>query len=297
MYRMKLALFVSFVATLFAAPVSPLFAQDRPRIPVNCGAPGTRLQTFLDSVPVGAVLRITGSCANGPFVITRDVKLIGGLNATLSAPTNTSPVLVIGEGARVEMQDMRINAEGVGEGIHLLNGSTLVAGRITVESALGVALNVTENSTLQLTESSLLHSDTGLSMIDNSHATIWGSFINDHTTFGVALDKASTADIRDTQMTRNGREENAGAGLYVEALAHATIAGNTISHNFIGIRMEFGYAGLQLGGGDTIEENVATDVACEATVFIRVSQTEFSHTKQTSIDPGCIVRGEPIFLP
>ena len=294
MSRMKLAVIVSFVAALFAAPVS-LFAQGSAFTNVNCNAPGVHLQQHIDNAPTGATLGILGSCADGPFIIRRDVLLVGGLVHSLSSPNGSNYVLLITEGARVRMHDLRFNAQGVHKGIVVKDGSTLVAGaNVAVENALGVAINVIENSTLTLLDSRLRLNSSGLTLSDSSHASIGWSSISDNSFLGVTLEAGSTVTIHDTQIMNNGH-----SGLLIKGLSVATLNDNTtISGNqFVGLRVEFAHSGVRIfGAPSTIENNSPIDVACISGSFMEVAQPVISLTKLAGIDPGCMVPA-PIFVP
>ena len=296
MIRAALPVALFFVAALFAAPVSLLFAQNSAFTNVNCNAPGVSLQQHIDNAPAGATLGITGPCV-GPFIIRRDVLLVGGVIHSLSAPNGSNFVLLIKEGASVRMHDLRFNAQGVSTGIQVLEGSTLVAGaNVLIENALDWGIGVGQNSTLTLGESSLRYNGNGLQLADSSHATISGSSISDNVSFGISVEASSTANIQNSQILNNGH-----TGLFIEASSVATLVGTTISGNgFIGVRVEFANTGLHIGGApSTIENNSPIDVSCIPGSFIAVSQPVISGTKLSDIEAGCMVRPDPasIFVP
>jgi hypothetical protein len=187
------------------------------------------------------------------------------------------------------MNDLRFNAQGVGAGISVEEGSTLVAGaNVSIENAVGVAIGVIENSTLKLTNSSLRHNQSGLTINDSSHASIVGSSISDNNFLGITLEAGSTATIVNTQIRNNGH-----SGVLIKGASVASIIdGTNISGNgFIGVRAEFANTGLRFFGGlSTIENNIPIDVSCLPGSFIEGAGQVISSTKLADVDPGCMVR-------
>ena len=104
-------------AALLAMLVSPLHAET-----VNCNSEGKDLQKAIDHAPVGATLFISGNCDTGPFLLSRDIELIGIGSPTLSAPGGGFATVNI-QRTSVTLQNLTIDATGTEIGIYFEGGS------------------------------------------------------------------------------------------------------------------------------------------------------------------------------
>ncbi|MFG2329160.1 hypothetical protein ACGFMM_05990 [Streptomyces sp. NPDC048604] len=130
--RRALAAAVSAVtaATLGLAGTAPATAGQAAW--VDCWKNPAALRLAIDSATAGETLKVSGTCT-GPFVITRNLNLIGADKAVLDGNFAGSTVSVGGAGVRVRLHDLTIingtgnvvNNQNLGGGILNNAGSTV----------------------------------------------------------------------------------------------------------------------------------------------------------------------------
>jgi parallel beta-helix repeat protein len=212
------------VALLLGATGPRIFAQGEGNSTVNCGAGGADLQTRLNNASSGSTVWVTGTCAQGPYSVPKDVTLIafGTGGATLSAPNGTHVLIV--QGATLRLEGVRING-GDGSGI-VVHGGTLFANKIVVEGAAedGVRLGVHSHGTI--TNSTLRGNLFGIETTESSAAFLSGNNLEANTIAGLAVNYSSSAIVDGNTIRNNGI-----SGLVVESNGSTHLKNNTVTGN------------------------------------------------------------------
>ncbi len=283
----RLGVTALLAAVLSAASLSPLQAQEAA---VNCDSGGQGLQKKIDSAAHGAEIFISGSCDDGPFFVSKDLKLIGVGPATLSAPNGSNNV-VSARGTHVELRNLKINADGVQNGIALAQSSAVIQ-NVLVEGATNNAVLVEPGSTARIVGSEFRDNGRGITIAGTSHAGLFGNTIENNSITGINVDLHASANISNNTII------NSRIGIRVDRFSAATAGGNTIEGNILqGVSVAPLYGVLTLFSPNTIQFN-GTDVQCHARGILQVFQTQISATQTKNIDPACFVsKGAGVTFP
>ncbi|HEU5257968.1 MAG TPA: right-handed parallel beta-helix repeat-containing protein [Vicinamibacterales bacterium] len=215
---------VAMLALLLSSAHPKVFAQGEGNSTVNCDAGGANLQTKLDNASSGATVWVTGTCARGPYTISKNISLTGfGTDgATLSAPNGTHVLIV--QGAILRLQDVRING-GAGSGI-LVHGGQLFANRIVVEGAAdhGVRLGVHSHGTI--TNSTFRNNLFGIETAESSGAFLQGNTLEANRIAGLSVVRSSSAIV-----DGNTIKDNTVAGVVVDSNGSITLKNNSVTGN------------------------------------------------------------------
>lgn len=251
----------------------------------DCGVRGVDLQKRIDLTPEGATLRIRGTCATGPYVISKTMNLVGAdSGATLSAPSGSPyAVLTVRGRVQVKLASLTIDATGNNAG-----------------------LDIQKTANVAVSELSISHGKYGIVVDFNSHADIDSCDIG-RNEIGVAIERNSSAIINASKIENNsnnvGLEFNSSAvltnnsiragnvGVFVARLSTVVLAGNTITENAQGVLIfpQYGFVGTP-SPPNTIQNN-KIDVQCEDKGIFDASVPSNSITRRAVIAPGCAVFG------
>ena len=249
---------------------------------VDCDADDS-LQAAVDIAVEGAELFVSGNCDDGPFVITRDIKLTGP--ATLSAPAGSFAVLFI-DTSRVELRNLTIDDGGYQRGI-LLQGSRAKMTNVYVEGATFFGIEVQGISSATISDSEVSYNQSGVlversSSVDISNNTT----VENNTIFGMIIKSSSTASIFGGNVFSGNQQ-----GVTVEGNSSIRMGNSTVSNNtFSGVRLQYSSYVDIVDSANTIQDNDFADVVCETGGIIRTSP-QISSTAVDFIDVSCIVEG------
>jgi len=275
-----------FVVFLLLGATSPrIFAQGEGNSTVNCGAGGADLQTKLNNASSGSTVWVTGTCAQGPYSVSREVTLAayGTSGATLAAPNGTHVLIV--QGATLRLEGVRIQG-GAGSGI-LVHGGTLVANNILVEGAVedGVRLGVNSHGTI--TDSTLRGNLFGIETSESSAAFLFGNILEANTVSGLAVTHSGSA-IVDGNTIRN----NHITGVVVESNGSLHLKNNTVAGNVsAGVLVRRNGFVNTVNPANTFASN-GTDVQCfERGIIDATNGPQQPAGGTVSADSSCLIVG------
>ena len=248
---------------------------------VDCDA-GDSIQAAVDNAQ-GSELFVSGNCDDGPFVITRDIKLTGP--ATLSAPAGSFAVLFI-DTSRVELRNLTIDDGGYQRGI-LLQGSRAKMTNVYVEGATFFGIEIQGISSATLSDSEVSYNQNGL-LIERSSSVDMSNnnTVENNTIFGMIIKSSSTASIFGGNVFSGNQQ-----GVTVEGNSSIRMGNSTVSNNmFSGVRLQYSSYVDIFDSANTIQGNGFGDVVCETGGIIRTSP-QISNTALDVIDVSCIVEG------
>ena len=176
---------------------------------LNCDAPAKDLQGAIDDAVTGEEIVIMGNCDDGPFVISRDLRLIGFRFTELSTSAAGHQVLVITEGASVTLKNFDIDATGNIVGIHIVHGSSVVIGDVDISGASEPAVNIDEASYAQVNNSDLSFNGVGVQFFGSSSGALNGNTITNNVN-GVHVGQFSTVSLDGNEIS-----DNTEVGVYV----------------------------------------------------------------------------------
>ena len=187
------------IMALCATFMVPVHAKADPT--VNCDADGVGLQKKLDNAADGATVGITGSCDEGPYVISNgNLKLRGFEGAVLSGPGGSAVLSIQGAG-NVELRNFDINANGFNSGIHFLSSSGEIR-NVLVENAQGNGISVTGSSRVNVFDSTSRQNNIGISFV-NSTGFLFNNTIENNSQQGISVTGASKVDIYNRTVRNN----------------------------------------------------------------------------------------------
>lgn len=271
-------------ALVLNASTARVFAQSEGNSTVNCGAGGADLQTRLNNASSGATVWVSGTCAQGPYTVSKNVTLVafGPNGATLSA-TSGEHVLIV-QGTELHLEGVRIN--GGKDGI-LVHGGTLFANNIIVEGAAasGVRLGVHSHGTI--TNSTLRGNLFGIETIESSGAILSGNTLEANSVAGVAVTHSSSA-IVDGNIIR----DNNVAGVFVESNGSIALRNNTVTGNgSVGVFVRRNGFLNTVSPGNTFTSN-GTDVQCfERGILDVTAGPQQPGSGTVSTDASCLLIG------
>ena len=241
-------------AVVLNATAPKVLAQGEGNSTVNCGAGGADLQTRLNNVSSGATVWVTGTCAQGPYTVSKNVTLVafGPNGATLSAP-NGAHVLIV-QGTVLGLEGVRI--AGGQDGI-LVHGGTLFANNIHVEGASASGVRVGVHSHASITNSTFRGNLFGIETIESSGAFLSGNRLEANTVAGLSVSHSASA-IVDGNIIR----DNSVAGVVVESNGSIALKNNTLTGNgSVGVLVRRNGFLNSVSPANTLGSN-GTDVQC-----------------------------------
>jgi hypothetical protein len=178
-------------------------------INVDCSK-GETIAHALTKADLGDTIRVVGVCRERVTITTDRLTLDGQGSAILDGgggtPSELSGVVTI-DGARgVTVTGFTIQ-NGPGDGILGLHAATFALKNTTVQDNAFVGIDVTDHSTVELTDCAMQRNLQGLDVFNASLVILRGSvIISDNRSFGSDLGGRSTMEIRGAkvQVLRNG---------------------------------------------------------------------------------------------
>lgn len=231
---------------------------------------GQSLQAVIDSSNPGDVINVTGSCSDGPFVVNKDLTLVGDAELSASSPGNND-VISVSNGASVGFRDLAVTADGQVVGFHVINGSSVRFLNVFVSGASEPGINIDESSTARIELSELRDNGRGVQVTGTSNAGIIRTVIQENDN-GVFVGQFSSVALDESNVSNN--EEG---GLVISV-------GNS-----------YGAMNTRGANPSTVQDN-GTDVICGAGGVFAVPVKLDSETGTTFIDPDCRA-DSPIFNP
>jgi hypothetical protein len=264
---------------------------------VNCGSRGVDLQKAIDTAAAGQTLRITGNCSGGPYVIRKDVRLVGVTQeATLSAPSATGAyVLAVSGKVQVELRDFTIDGTGNQAALNIQRGAVASVSGLTIPSGkFGIVLEF--NSHADIYANKIQHlTDTAIYLQHNASATITSNQLKSNlNNVGVAFNSSAVLESNSIRAATN-------VGVFVGRLSTVILIGNTITENAGGgVLLEPDYALVAIPSPNvvatpspnTIEFNGnSADVICKDKGVYEADAPVKSATQRAAIASGCTVAG------
>lgn len=271
---------------VLVATVSPLFAQSEGGANVNCDSNGVSLQNKIDNASIGATLYISGHCDDGPFVIRKNLGLIGFGSATLSAPIGSNWVVVV-EDATVKLSNLNIDADGANTGILFVGASALIP-TVVVEDATNVGIDVASSSSVRICCGSEIRNNgnIGIEIRESSNGGVADTTIEGHSV-GLNVDMAGSANTANNII--NGNDY----GIIVTEKSSIFLGGSTITHSINGLTV--GTHGLvrTVSPPNTFGSNSGVDVVCgnRGTLEFQDGPQVSTTTGTTDDDGSCLIFG------
>lgn len=171
---------------------------------VNCNR-GKTITGALKRARAGDTIRVRGTCHESVKITMDRITLRGIKGAVIDGgggePTAFAGVIVIDGVQGVELEGLTVR-NGRGEGILAQNGAGFTARNITVEDNAGPGMQVTVNSTANLSDVTIRRggqtvSGLGLVISDNSTAVLKGTISStDNPSNGIAIQSRSVVEVR-----------------------------------------------------------------------------------------------------
>ena len=272
------------LSLLVTASISRVSAQSEGNTTVNCEAGGVDLQTKISHAAIGATIWITGTCAQGPYVVSKDISLRGfGANgATLSSPNGTHVLVVTGAVAHVE--GVRIQG-GAGVGI-VVHGGSLFANDIVVEGATGDGIRLGVNSHGTITNSTFRSNSFGINATESSAGIFQGNLFEANAVAGLAVQLSGSAIVE-----RNTIRDNSVVGMIVESNASVLLLNNTMSCHPVGLLVRRNGFVDTVNPANTFSSN-GTDVQCfERGIIDAVDGPQQPPAGTLATDASCLIIG------
>lgn len=274
-------------AGVFAFSISTAQAQS-----VNCNSPSEDLQKEIDSAKSGSELRVVGNCDDGPYVIRKDLTLVGNPNATLSTQSGGSHVLIILDHA-VQVLSLTVDAQGTQAGGIIASGASVEIRDVVVDGASNTGIQVSESSSARIEDSTIRNNGIGVLIFGSAHALLQRNDIYGNTFDGVSLTLSSSGNLgpgNDIYSNGQGVVVNGNSSIFLNG---DTIRDNTRNGLFV-VRSSFVNGGFP--AVNTIEDNGVgdpnvADVTCLSRGFLEFGTPNISSTKTTIISADCDVSG------
>ena len=239
------------------------------------------LQKKIDNAKPGDELHISGTCANGPFTVNKDLTLIGP--ATLAAPSGFATLQITG--GTVTLTNLSIDASGTQIGIYVEGVTAKISG-VHVDGALEEGMRLIGNAHANVVGSTFLNNLHGVIITLSSSAIFFASTFEDNVTgFGVRVSQGSSAGFMLNQNTVKGNL----IGIAVDTGSTFQMQGTTVTNNMIvGVGIDFDAYVDMFDPPSTIENNLI-DVACDKRGGLNVVSPQTSATKMLAGDGTCLI--------
>ncbi|HXV62890.1 MAG TPA: right-handed parallel beta-helix repeat-containing protein [Vicinamibacteria bacterium] len=271
--RGKLTHFVVFVVALFTA--LPILANGSDSKKVRCGEQS--LKRAIDKARPGSTIVVIGSCSDGPYLIEKDLRLVGGKDAELLTHLQV-------DGATVRVENLKIIGDGMGVG----RGGRLIADQVEIRDAF-IGIGVLDLSILEIRNSLIANSSNlGIWAVGRAMLLVDSTRI-ENSGVGIYLESTSSARVYSTTI-RNGI-----GGIDIGRFSEVETFNVTIEDNEgTGILLSDKYSYIFMEDQSIIQNN-GLDLRCGDRAIVEVVETNVSATGTTEIDPGCTLLGNPIF--
>ncbi|HSF18441.1 MAG TPA: right-handed parallel beta-helix repeat-containing protein [Vicinamibacteria bacterium] len=268
----KLSHFILVVA-FFAA--SPLLADGSGSKKVRCGEES--LKRAIDKARPGSTIVVIGSCSDGPYLVEKDLRLVGGNDAELLTHLQV-------DGATLRVENLKIIGDGMGVG----KGGRLIADQMEIRDAF-IAVSVLDLSILEIHNSLIVNSNNlGIWAVGRSMLLVDNTRI-EHSGVGIYLESTSSARVYSTRIV------NGFGGIDIGRFSEVETFNVTIEDNEgTGISLSDKYSYIFMEDQSTIQNN-GLDLSCGDRAIVEVVDTNVSTTATTAIDTGCTLLGNPIF--
>jgi parallel beta-helix repeat protein len=271
------------IGVLIALCVSPLYSEEAS---FNCGSQGQGLQKRIDTLPEGSTLNITGSCTDGPFIIRKDLNLIGSGSATLSAPDGSGDVVIV-QLSNVRLGNLNLDVSGTNTGILLMGASVEMWG-LTVEGATGPGIDVAEGSYANIDSCQIRNNgSTGIVIRGSSGAFVADNTIEGNGAIGITVEMSSSANLSGNNIDGNAY------GINVWESSSIFLVNNTIKNSTQdGLLVRRNGLVRTVNPPNEFSDNLGTDVVCKERGILEFTEGPQVPSSGTAWDDGtCLIFG------